>query len=200
MDIAIISYGAGNCTNVKNALGKIGVNSRISESPDDWKKSDAMILPGVGSFGNAMNAIGRNALQLAELITVQRIPFLGICLGMQLLMDGSEESPGVSGLGIISGTAKRFGMGLPVPQIGWNMACQTRSQLFDGLDNFYAYFVHSYYCEPSDKTWTASTSEYGITFASAFSKANIFATQFHPEKSGKNGLKVLENFVNQVKR
>ena len=198
MKITIVDYGAGNTTNVRNAFEKLGVATIVSDSERAWKNADALVLPGVGAFGSAMNKLGKKAELTKELLDEGK-PFLGICLGMQLLMDSSEESPGTKGFGIIPGTVKRFRTDFLVPQIGWNEVKTVSSPLFDGLTDFYAYFVHSYYCEPLDSSYIAATTSYGITFASAFWKKNIFATQFHPEKSGAGGLKVLENFLKEVK-
>lgn len=197
--IAIIDYKAGNAVNVKNALQKIGAESTITDNPELWKQADGLIFPGVGSFRTAMKNLGLNVAVLKDLISRGK-PFLGICLGMQLLLDSSEESKGISGLGIIPGTAKRFNNKLPTPQIGWNKVQDLKSPLFEGIPEFYAYFVHSYYCKPLDSLCIAATTEYGIKFASAFWKKNIYATQFHPEKSGEIGLKVLRNFTKEVSR
>ncbi len=202
MAIVIIDYGAGNAVNVQNALRKLGIQPIISSSSAVWKKADALIFPGVGSFGAAMKNLGKNASELQQLIAETRLPFIGICLGMQLLLEESEESSGISGLGIVKGKAKRFAGSLPVPQIGWNKVSveKTNCPLFDGLKEPYAYFVHSYYCEPSDKSIISATTEYGLKFASAFWKDNVYATQFHPEKSGKDGLQILENFIREVRK
>ncbi|MBU0590683.1 imidazole glycerol phosphate synthase subunit HisH [Candidatus Micrarchaeota archaeon] len=200
MKFIIIDYGAGNATNVKSALLKIGVSSMISSDAATWTNADALIFPGVGSFGAAMKNLGNKSEILKDLITKGK-PFLGICLGMQLLMDASEESSGVQGLGIIPGKAKLFITSLPVPQMCWNKVKSLNSPLFDGLDEFYAYFVHSYYCDLSDSSYVSAKTEYGgITFASAFWRKNIYATQFHPEKSGVKGLQLLRNFITEVKK
>ncbi|MFH1447845.1 MAG: imidazole glycerol phosphate synthase subunit HisH [Candidatus Micrarchaeota archaeon] len=200
MNFVIIDYGAGNVINVANAFKKIGVVCSVSKNESKWKNADALVLPGVGSFGAAMRDLSERSTPLKNILTEDGIPFLGICLGMQILMDESEESSGVSGLGVIGGKAKRFSTHLPVPQIGWNEVLIKPTPLFEGVENFFAYFVHSYYCEPDDKKWISSTTEYGLRFASAFTNKNVFATQFHPEKSGEVGLRILENFVKEVKR
>lgn len=200
MVITIIDYGAGNIANVKNAFENIGVNANVSKSERDWKIADALILPGVGAFGAAINKLGRKASIIRMLIEQGR-PFLGICLGMQLLLEKSDESKGVMGLDIFQGRVKRFRTRLPVPQIGWNKIKPiTASPLFEGMGEFYAYFVHSYYCEPKDKRAICATTKYGKQFPSALWQNNIFATQFHPEKSGKNGLRILRNFIKEVKK
>lgn len=198
MRIRIIDYGAGNAVNVKNALEKIGAEAQISADADEWKSADAIVFPGVGSFGAAVKNLGGRMQALAEILE-SGTPFLGICLGMQLLMDESEESPGVRGLGAIRGRVERFGEGLPVPHMGWNRVEPGESSpLFEGIGGMYAYFVHSYYCIPLDGECIAAKTEYGREFASSFWKRNIFATQFHPEKSGEGGLKVLANFAREA--
>lgn len=199
MNFAIVDYGAGNIANVKNAFDKLGADLTVSSSEVVWKNADALVFPGVGSFGYAMKQLGGKREALRQTIARGK-PFLGICLGMQLLMDSSEESPGVSGLGLISGGVKRFGNILPVPQMGWNKVEQLKGPLFDGMSSFMAYFANSYYCAPADKSVSAATTDYGTRFVSAFSLANISALQFHPEKSGTAGLKVLQNFIREVKR
>ncbi|MBI5227561.1 imidazole glycerol phosphate synthase subunit HisH [Candidatus Micrarchaeota archaeon] len=199
MKIAIIDYGAGNTANVKNAFDKLGANAIVSDSEADWKSADALVLPGVGAFGAAMEKLGNKKKTITEFIESGK-PFLGICLGMQLLLEISEESSGAKGLGIIKGKVRKFQTNLPVPQIGWNKVQAVNCALFYGVDNFYAYFANSYYCEPQDKSIVAGTSEYGTSFAAAFALKNVFATQFHPEKSGKAGLQVLSNFIKMVRK
>ncbi len=200
MKIAIIDYGAGNTANVKNAFDKLGANAILSSSDSVWKTADALVLPGVGSYGAAVKKLAGKEKPLIDIIQSGK-PFLGICLGMQLLLEKSEEDNAVSGFGIFTGQVKRFEISLPVPQIAWNKVKPSgNSNLFDGLDDFYAYFVHSYYCEPDDQSIIAATSDYGIRFASALSRKNLFATQFHPEKSGAQGLQLLGNFLKLVKK
>jgi glutamine amidotransferase len=128
------------------------------------------------------------------------MPFMGICLGMQLLMEKSQESNDASGLGIICGEVKRFSSGLPAPQIGWNRIEASDCPIFAGLRSFYGYYVNSFYCRPSDDSWVSATSVYGKQFPAAFWRENIFATQFHPEKSGKIGLMILSNFLTEVRK
>lgn len=200
MEIAIVDYGAGNAVNVKNALEKLGAGGTISASPADWGKADGIIFPGVGSFGAAMENLGEKGEALAGAVE-SGTPFLGVCLGMQLIMDGSEESPGVRGLGLVGGKAVRFGKGLPVPHMGWNLvSAEAGCPLFEGIGKLYAYFVHSYYCVPEEGRVVAAKTGYGVEFASALWKGNIFATQFHPEKSGEEGLRVLGNFVKEARK
>jgi glutamine amidotransferase len=201
MEIGIIDYGAGNAVNVKNALEKLGFSAQISAESKNWEGADALIFPGVGSFGAAMGNLGERADSIREIIGGEGVPFLGICLGMQLLMEGSEESPGVGGLGALKGEVKRFGEGLPVPHMGWNRVEPAgECPLFGGIGGMYAYFVHSYYCVPEDGGAVAARTGYGAEFASALWKKNIFATQFHPEKSGEKGLALLENFVKEARK
>ncbi len=198
MNLTIIDYGAGNVANVKNALEKIGVSASISNKPKEWETSDAIILPGVGAFGSAIGKIGEGTEKICELLE-EGVPFLGICLGMQILFERSEENLGVRGLGILKGEVRLFQTKLPVPQIGWNLVKPINSPIFEGMQEFYAYFVNSYYCKPKNEI-TSATSKYGIIFPSAIWRRNIFATQFHPEKSGRIGLQILENFIKEVRK
>lgn len=200
MELMIIDYEAGNVINVMNAFRKLNINCSVSRSELGWKRADALVLPGVGAFGAAMQNLGSKSNALKLILQENEVPFLGICLGMQILMNRSEESPGVNGLGIIKGEVKRFRTTLPVPHMGWNEVQAKPSPLFEGIERFYAYFVHSYYCEPEEKNCISAHTKYGSLFASAFSKGVIFATQFHPEKSGETGLQILRNFVNEAKR
>lgn len=203
MAIAIVDYGAGNIVNVMNALAKLGELAVVVSTPDELKKADALILPGVGSFGSAMARLTPLKEPLVAAID-SGIPFLGICLGMQLLFETSAESPSVRGLGILAGKVKRFdsSFGLPIPQMGWN---KVEPILESGRGcpfipkSIYAYFVHSYYCEPEDTEITCAVTDYGKQFTSAIWKGNVFATQFHPEKSGKVGLELLRAFLKEVK-
>ncbi len=200
MNLVMIDYGAGNTASVRNAFEKIGVTITLSGDEAVWRKADALVFPGVGSFGSAIKSLGKRTNTLRKLILEDRKPFLGICLGMQLLLERSEESNGEQGLGIVPGTVKRFSSDLPVPQIGWNRVENLDCPLFAGISEFYGYFVNSYYCEPSDNSCVSATSVYGKRFPAAFWMENVFATQFHPEKSGKTGLKILENFIMEVRK
>lgn len=199
MNLAIIDYGAGNTANVRNAFQKIGCTAKVSSKGKDLEKADALVLPGVGAFGSAMNRLNKENVNIGQLVLDGK-PFLGICLGMQLLLESSEETPGVAGFGLIKGNVKKFRTALPVPQIGWNRVVVKGSPLFAGLKDFQAYFLHSYYCNPEDKSLIFGTTKYGIKFASAVWKKNMFGTQFHPEKSGEIGLLILRNFINEVKK
>ncbi|MFH1785215.1 MAG: imidazole glycerol phosphate synthase subunit HisH [Candidatus Micrarchaeota archaeon] len=194
--ITIIDYGAGNIANVKNAFNKIGVDAVASSDPMFWEKADGLVLPGVGSFGAAMKKIEPNANVICDLI--KQKPFLGICLGMQLLFEKSEESPKTKGLGVLKGAVKKFNFSLPVPHIGWNLV-SSKDSIFGGNSEFYAYFVHSYYCVPDGQVVSAWTN-YGLDFPSVICSKNILLTQFHPEKSGNAGLDLLKRFTKEVKK
>ncbi|MFH1521309.1 MAG: imidazole glycerol phosphate synthase subunit HisH [Candidatus Micrarchaeota archaeon] len=194
--IAIVDYGAGNIASVKNALDKLGVTSVVTRDQKIWNDSEGIIFPGVGSFGSAMKQLDQNSL----VDSIREKPFLGICLGMQLLFEKSEESQNTSGLCLFKGKVKKFKCSLPVPHTGWNKVIVSDSPLFNGINDFYAYFVHSYYCDPIDKNCVIGSTVYGKKFPSAVSKGNIYATQFHPEKSGEIGLSVLKNFLTEVKK
>ncbi|MEG2080159.1 MAG: imidazole glycerol phosphate synthase subunit HisH [Oscillospiraceae bacterium] len=200
--IAIIDYGAGNLSSVKNALDFIGAKSLITSKSEEIKSADAIILPGVGSFGDAMNSMKQSSLiETVKEMAISEKPFLGICLGLQLLFECSEEASEVSGLGVLKGTVKKFpmDMNLKIPHIGWNsLEFSNKSPLYDGIKNdSYVYFVHSYYLEAKDLSQVASHTNYGIDFHSSISdeSLNLYATQFHPEKSGDIGLAILRNFV-----
>lgn len=199
--IAIIDYDAGNIRNVENALHALSEEAVVTREPEVILQSERCILPGVGAFGDAMEKLRRYGLvpvlrQYAE----SGKPFLGICLGLQLLFASSEESAGVPGLGLLPGTVRRFpeATGLKIPHIGWNdIRFPRKSRLFDGIsDGSYVYFVHSYYLQAGDENIVAATTEYGVTVHAAVEKDNLFACQFHPEKSGEVGMQILKNFCN----
>ena len=205
--IAIIDYGMGNLRSVSKALEKVGGKVEITADSERIRKADAVVLPGVGAFSRAMSNLKElNLLPvLSEVIQLKKY-FLGICLGFQLLFTESEEG-NCNGLNIIKGKVKRFNFqGLKVPHMGWNTIrkipnpkCQM--PILDNIPNdSYFYFVHSYYGEPEDKKVIAATTFYGLEFPSAICKENVFATQFHPEKSQDIGLQLLENFVQLVKK
>lgn len=198
--IAIIDYGAGNLQSVKKAFDFIGAESVITDNPETINACDKILLPGVGSFGDAMDSMTKKGLvETVKQNALSGKPFLGICLGLQLLFEESEESPGVKGLGIFKGKIKKFApdMGLKIPHIGWNsLEIKQKDTLFKGIpENSYVYFVHSYYLHAEDENEIATVTNYGIDFHSAVGKDNIFATQFHPEKSGDVGLQILRNFA-----
>lgn len=198
--IAIIDYGAGNLQSVKKAFDFIGAESVITDNPEIINACDRILLPGVGSFGDAMNSMAKSGLvETVKQNALSGKPFLGICLGLQLLFEESEESPGVKGLGIFKGKIKKFSpdMGLKIPHIGWNsLEIKQKDTLFKNVpENSYVYFVHSYYLHAEDENDIATVTNYGIDFHSAVGKNNVFATQFHPEKSGDVGLQILKNFA-----
>ncbi len=197
--IAIIDYGAGNLHSVKNALDFLGAENVITPDAKVIKNADKVILPGVGAFGDAMDSLRERGLEpvIKECISDGK-PFLGICLGMQLLFSESEESPGAKGLGIFNGKIVRIpDKGLKIPHMGWNDIKLTKeSKILSGLgDEPFVYFVHSYYLQAEDEAVVSAYTEYGKRLDIAVEKNNVFATQFHPEKSGKTGLKILKNFI-----
>lgn len=201
--IALVDYDAGNVKSVEKAIEKLGGEYVLTSDPNVIEKADAVILPGVGNFGDCMDKLISRGLDKAiRSFTLAGKPFLGICVGLQLLFDESEESPGVPGLGILKGKIRRFpaSENLKVPQIGWNNVSSCRGRLFEGIeDGTYFYFVHSYYLDVADPVIVSSKAEYGVTFDSSVESGNVFATQFHPEKSSDAGLRVLRNFLDLVK-
>ncbi|MBP1585271.1 MAG: imidazole glycerol phosphate synthase subunit HisH [Lachnospiraceae bacterium] len=201
--IALVDYDAGNVKSVEKAIEKLGGEYILTSDPSVIEKADAVILPGVGNFGDCMDKLKSRGLDKAiRSFTLTGKPFLGICVGLQLLFDESEESPGVPGLGILKGKIKRFPASaeLKVPQIGWNNVSSCKGRLFKGIeDGTFFYFVHSYYLDAADPGIVSSRAEYGVTFDSSVESGNVYATQFHPEKSSDAGLKVLQNFLDLVK-
>ncbi len=196
--IAIIDYDAGNVKSVEKALQALNQDVVITNDKATLLAADKVILPGVGAFGDAMEKLQAYGLVevIRELVEMKK-PFLGICLGLQLMFEESEESPGVKGLGLLKGKIVRFPQSeLKVPQIGWNsLEFPKESVLFNGIRNGeYVYFVHSYYLK-AEEDIVAATTEYGVTVHAAVEKGNIFACQFHPEKSSGVGLNILKNFV-----
>ena len=200
--IAIIDYDAGNIKSVEKALLSMGETPVLTRDPEVILQADHIILPGVGSFGDAMENLNKFGLidVIHEAIN-RKIPFLGICLGLQLLFESSEETPGVAGLGILKGKIVRIpeGPGLKIPHLGWNsLNVREGASLFKGLEKEpYVYFVHSYYLQAKDPKIVAATTEYGVTIHASVEKENVFACQFHPEKSSKTGLAILKNFLAQ---
>lgn len=198
--IAIIDYGAGNLQSVKKALDFIGAESVITDDKAQIAAASHVILPGVGSFGDAMESIRQRGLEQAIIDSADGTkPFLGICLGLQLLFCSSDESPNVKGLGIFDGEIVTIpkDMGLKVPHIGWNSVSLNQTNgIFDGIkDDSYFYFVHSYYLKNADKDIVAGTTQYVVDIQCAVQKGLVCATQFHPEKSSEVGLNLLRNFV-----
>jgi imidazole glycerol-phosphate synthase subunit HisH len=201
--LGLIDYGSGNLRSVTKALERVG--AQVTRLTDGGQIPDfaALVLPGVGSFGDSVRQLhARGLFEPVRRWIGEGRPFLGICLGYQLLFERSEESPGVSGLGVLAGVVKRFGASaLKVPHIGWNQVTWSRAvrERFSALpERAYVYFVHSYYPEPADASVIAGTAEYGASFAAAIATKNVFATQFHPEKSQETGLTILQEFVRSL--
>lgn len=199
--VAIIDYDAGNIKSVEKAMLALGESVRITREPDEILSADHVILPGVGAFGDAMNKI--HQYHLADVIREvvdRRTPFLGICLGLQLLFESSEESEGIDGLGILQGKSVRLPetQGLKIPHIGWNsLNYPNKGRLFEGIsEEAYVYFVHSYYLQAEDAQIVTATTEYAAHIHASVEEDNVFACQFHPEKSSDVGMTILKNFLN----
>lgn len=198
--IAIIDYDAGNIKSVEKALLALGEEAIITRDPKVLLEADHVILPGVGSFGDAMDKLCHYGLvETIKQIVQKGTPFLGICLGLQLLFEESEESKGVKGLGLLKGKILRIpdGPGLKIPHIGWNsLKFPHKGRLFLGLpEESYVYFVHSYYLKAAEEEIVTATTEYGTLIHASVEKNNIFGCQFHPEKSSEVGLTILKNFI-----
>lgn len=212
--IAVIDYGMGNLRSVQKALEISGAKAKVTSDPRDIKKADKVVFPGVGAFGDAVKELKSRKLEkpLKDAISEGK-PFLGLCLGLQLLFEKSEEAPGVKGLGIFKGDVKKFKFAdraLKVPHMGWNNITKNArhkeggqvkrkaqsGKIFKNVpDGSYMYFVHSYYVKPKDRSVIITETNYGIRFVSGIQKGNIYGFQFHPEKSQDVGLEVLKNFV-----
>ena len=201
--VAIIDYGAGNLSSVKKALDYLGAENEITQDRDKILSASHVILPGVGSFGDAMDSMRERGLVDTVKEAALTKPFLGICLGLQLLFEGSEESPNAEGLGILKGKIVSIpkDKGLKVPHIGWNSVnLKQQVGIFSNIDDeSYFYFVHSFYLKDADEDVVAATTEYGVTIQCAVQRDNLCATQFHPEKSSKAGLQILKNFIGEGK-
>ncbi|MDL2298471.1 imidazole glycerol phosphate synthase subunit HisH [Synergistaceae bacterium OttesenSCG-928-D05] len=203
--IAIIDYGAGNLQSVKNALDHLDAPNFVTSVPDEIHSADGVILPGVGAFGHAMDEINKRGIADAIRKAARNgKPFLGICVGMQLFFESSEESPGVPGLGLMQGKVVRFRDtdGRKVPHMGWNTINVTKESrlLFDLPPEPFFYFVHSYYVKSDIRTDVSATADYGSTFDAAVEDGSLFGLQFHPEKSGDLGLRILRRFVSLTAR
>lgn len=196
--IALIDYGVGNLYSVEKALNFVGGGVKVTSSAEDLRQAEKIILPGVGAFGDCMKNLSATGLipTILDEVAKKKI-LLGICVGLQILFESSEESPEVKGLGIFGGRVKKISAGdLKIPHMGWNSIEMNNSKLFAGVkNNSYFYFVHSYHAEPKEKNSIIATTNYGEKVTAAVESENIFATQFHPEKSGDVGLKILKNFV-----
>ena len=194
--ITIIDYKSGNLKSISNGFKKIGCDYQITDDKQIIADSDYLVLPGVGAFGSAMENLEPFKDVINEHVNDDK-PFLGICLGQQVLMSSSEESPGVDGLGLFKGHVEKLPEGVKIPHMGWNRldVCND-SPILEGIDGEYFYFVHSYQVMPGEDEIVAGTGEYGNSVVASLSKNNLFSTQFHPEKSGKAGLKILKNFTN----
>ena len=197
MKLVVIDYESGNLRSVSRALESHGVAPLVTDDSSNFDDADAMVLPGVGSGPAAMDALRQRKLidPIKNFIASGR-PFLGVCLGLQLLMDCTEEGDEAC-LGVVKGSAKHLPSGLKVPHMGWNsVRFQHQHPVLDGIpQDSYFYFVHSYYASPEDPAGISGTTEYGISFCSIYAKDNLIATQFHPEKSGPVGLRFYKNFV-----
>jgi len=198
--IAIIDYDAGNIKSVEKALVHLGERPVITRDRKEILNADKVILPGVGAFGDAMEKLREYGLdEVIREVVAKNTPFLGICLGLQVLFESSDESPGVEGLGILEGKICRIPdtEGLKIPHMGWNsLKLHHNGRLFKGIEeNSYVYFVHSYYLKARDEKIVTATTEYGTRIHASVEKGNVFACQFHPEKSSDTGLHILKNFV-----
>lgn len=198
--IAIIDYDAGNLKSVEKALLSMGEEVIVSRQENEILRADKVILPGVGAFGDAMEKLNRFGLvETIHSVVHNKTPFLGICLGLQLLFEESDEAPGVKGLGILPGKILRIPpvQGLKIPHMGWNsLKITENARLFKGIpDGAYVYFVHSYYLKAENEAMVAASTEYGVHIHASVEWENIFACQFHPEKSGETGLTILKNFA-----
>ncbi len=199
--VAIIDYDAGNIRSVEKAAALLGHEAVVTRDRETILSADHVILPGVGAFGDAMEKLHRFGLvEVIREAVSRKLPFLGICLGLQLMFESSEEAPGVAGLGLLPGKVLRIPEeeGLKIPHIGWNsLTFPNQGRLFEGIaKGAYVYFVHSYYLQAGDSQIVTAATEYGTLIHASVESENLFACQFHPEKSSETGLKILENFLN----
>ena len=198
MNVAVIDYDAGNTLSVTRALEKVGASVDLTPDPERVAAADAVVLPGVGAFGDCMKKLRERGMDEAcREVYESGKPFLGVCVALQVFFEGSEESPDAEGLGFFPGTVVRFRTDdLKVPHMGWNqLSLKCGHPVFDGLDGEAFYFVHSYYPEPEEPTDVIGVSDYGTEFCAAAGRENLAAVQFHPEKSSRAGLKLYENFL-----
>jgi glutamine amidotransferase len=197
-NLVVIDYGAGNLRSVEKALVSLGYQPTVTSDPKDVERASAVVLPGVGAAGQIMGSLRR--LGMDEAVTdyiASGRPFLGVCMGMQVLFDWSDEDGGQECLGVLRGSVRRLGSGVKVPHMGWNAVGQRVAHpMWAGVpDESYFYFVHSYVAAPQDEAVQAGSTEYAGAFTSAVARDNVFGTQFHPEKSGRFGLRLYRNFV-----
>lgn len=198
--IAVIDYDAGNIRSVEKALLHLGQEVKITDNARDILSADKVVLPGVGAFGDAMDNLKRRGLdEVIRQVSERGTPFLGICLGLQLLFERSDEAPGVEGLGILPGEILKIPAkeGLKIPHMGWNsLHLEHKGRLFQNVpEQSYVYFVHSYYLKAGEEETVKASTEYGVHIHASVEKGNVFACQFHPEKSSDVGLRILKNFV-----
>ncbi len=199
--IGIVDYDIGNLRSVQKAFQHVGGEAVFVRTPEEIARVDALVLPGVGAFGDCVRSLAKSGMWDATLAWAKsERPFFGICVGYQMLFESSEEAPGERGLGLFAGEVRKFSgkYGLKIPQIGWNTVKvkQPKAPLLAGIsDGDYVYFVHSYYAAPKDASLVALETTYGDTFAAAVARGNLLATQFHPEKSQRAGLQMLKNFI-----
>ena len=199
MKIHIVDYDSGNLESIRNALTKVGCSHITTNNPKELRKAKAVIFPGQGSFPSTLKKLYQyDMVETIKSLVVQGIPFLGICLGLQLMFDSSDEGQ-MNGLGLFEGIVPKISNSVKVPQIGWNKVKISNSNIiFDNIpDNSYFYFLHSYYVKPTSKNNIIGFTDYGIEYCSAYSKNNYIGVQFHPEKSGQLGLKIFDNFINK---
>ena len=203
LNVAVVDYDAGNTLSVTRALEKVGATVDLTSDPERVAAADAVVLPGVGAFGDCMKKLRERGMDEACRDTYESgKPFLGVCVALQVFFEASEESPGEEGLGFFPGKIVRFESDkLKVPHMGWNQLTLKREHpVFDGLDGEAFYFVHSYYPEPAEPSDVIGTSEYGVEFCAAAGRENLAAVQFHPEKSSRAGLKLYENFLSWARK
>ncbi|CAA9424305.1 MAG: Imidazole glycerol phosphate synthase amidotransferase subunit [uncultured Rubrobacteraceae bacterium] len=198
LQIAVIDYDAGNTLSVTRALEKVGARVDLTSDPERVGGADAVVLPGVGAFGDCMKKLRERGMDVACVEAFRSgKPFLGVCVALQVIFEDSEESPGAAGLGLLPGSVRRFkGGDLKVPHMGWNELRLVRDHpVLEGLDGEDFYFVHSYYPEPAEPGDLVGETEYGLRFCAAAGRENLVAVQFHPEKSSRAGLRLYENFL-----
>ncbi len=200
MTIAIVDYGMGNLFSIYNALDYVGGSPEIINEPDELANAKGIVVPGVGAFGRCMDRLGRFESALSSARDCGT-PIFAICIGLQVLFEESEESPAARGLGWIKGRVVKLPTSVMIPQMGWNsLSIKRPAEMLKGIeDGDMFYFVHSYYGLPEDKSLIIATTEHGVAVTAAIARDNLFATQFHPEKSGAKGLRILENFVRSIR-